>query len=249
MPPLRSNSTATATTSTGWAASAVSVSRTEPPVVSLALHPVGRLVARVAVTAGAIVAEHIVESGVFDLATGLRAPDEATGPCRDIEAGTLAPAGDEAAHGAAARPARPLAELVPLMLGDIEARLAPELARHRRDADQALAAELARIDGYYRQLLEESAEDGGVPGLGLLPGRAVRLREGRVPRMGWAQVRPGNDAFYFAHSYAAETSAATAYSEGIVAAAEAGSFLGVQFHPEKSGPAGARFLERCLSRA
>ena len=97
--------------------------------------------------------------------------------------------------------------------------------------------------------LEESEEDGGVAGLGLLPGRSVRLQEGRVPRMGWARVEPGGEAFYFAHSYTAETSAATARSEGIVAVAEAGSFLGVQFHPEKSGPAGARFLARCLSRA
>ena len=97
--------------------------------------------------------------------------------------------------------------------------------------------------------LEESDEDGGVDGLGLLPGRAVLLRGGRVPRIGWAEVAPGGDAFYFAHSYAAETPAAVAHSEGVVAAAEAGSFLGVQFHPEKSGAAGARFLERCLSRA
>lgn len=97
--------------------------------------------------------------------------------------------------------------------------------------------------------LEESEEDGGVPGLGILPGRAARLREGRVPRIGWAPVEPGGEAYYFAHSYAAETSAATARSEGVVAIAEAGSFVGVQFHPEKSGAAGARFLERCLSRA
>jgi imidazole glycerol phosphate synthase glutamine amidotransferase subunit len=97
--------------------------------------------------------------------------------------------------------------------------------------------------------LEETEEDGGVRGLGLLPGRAVRLRSGRVPRIGWARVEPGGDAFYFAHSYAAETEAATATSEGVVAIARAGSFLGVQFHPEKSGPAGARFLEQCLSRA
>lgn len=97
--------------------------------------------------------------------------------------------------------------------------------------------------------LEESEEDGGVAGLGLLPGRAVRLREGRVPRIGWAPVEPDGEAFYFAHSYAAETPAATARSEGVVAAAEAGSFLGVQFHPEKSGAAGARFLAQCLSRA
>jgi imidazole glycerol phosphate synthase glutamine amidotransferase subunit len=100
--------------------------------------------------------------------------------------------------------------------------------------------------------LEESEEDGGVPGLGLLPGRAERLREGRVPRIGWAPVEPWGGDFYFAHSYAADTSAAVARSEGIVAAAESGSFLGVQFHPEKSGAAGARFLaqqlEQCLSR-
>ncbi len=97
--------------------------------------------------------------------------------------------------------------------------------------------------------LEESEEDGGVPGLGILPGKARRLRDGRVPRIGWATVEPDGEAFYFAHSYAADTPAATACSEGVVAVAESGSFLGVQFHPEKSGAAGARFLERCLSRA
>jgi imidazole glycerol phosphate synthase glutamine amidotransferase subunit len=96
--------------------------------------------------------------------------------------------------------------------------------------------------------LEESEEDGGVPGLALLPGRARRLREGRVPRIGWAPVDPLGHAYYFAHSYAAETPAATARSEGIVAEARSGSFVGVQFHPEKSGAAGARYLERCLSR-
>jgi imidazole glycerol phosphate synthase glutamine amidotransferase subunit len=97
--------------------------------------------------------------------------------------------------------------------------------------------------------LESSEEDGGVPGLALLPGHAVRLRGGRVPRIGWAGVEPGREEYWFAHSYAAETPAASATSEDVVAVAEAGSFLGVQFHPEKSGRAGARFLERCLSRA
>ncbi len=123
--------------------------------------------------------------------------------------------------------------------------------------------------------LDASEEDGGVPGLGLVPGRAVRLREGRVPRIGWAVVEPvagsdegeavlagpdvplasggrGGEAFWFAHSYAAESPNATATSEGIAAVVEHGSFLGVQFHPEKSGAAGHRFLatylERCLSR-
>jgi len=97
--------------------------------------------------------------------------------------------------------------------------------------------------------LDETEEDGGVAGLGLVPGRAVRLREGRVPRIGWAPVQPDGEAYWFAHSYAAESPAATATSEGIAAVVEHGPFLGVQFHPEKSGAAGARFLERCLSRA
>jgi imidazole glycerol phosphate synthase glutamine amidotransferase subunit len=97
--------------------------------------------------------------------------------------------------------------------------------------------------------LEESEEDGGVRGLGFVPGRAVRLRTDRVPRIGWAAVEPDGDAYWFAHSYAAETPATTATSEGVAAIVEHGPFVGVQFHPEKSGAAGARFLQRCLSRA
>ena len=71
-------------------------------------------------------------------------------------------------------------------------------------------------------------------------------------RKGVRYGRCDGDAFYFAHSYAAETPHATAWSEGIVAEARAGSFVGVQFHPEKSGAAGARYLaavlDECLSR-
>ena len=97
--------------------------------------------------------------------------------------------------------------------------------------------------------LDETEEDGGVAGLGLVAGRSVRLRDGRVPRIGWAALDGGGDAYWYAHSYAAETTAATATSEGLTAVVEHANFTGVQFHPEKSGPAGARFLERCLSRA
>ena len=96
--------------------------------------------------------------------------------------------------------------------------------------------------------VERSEEDGGVECLGILPGTARLLREGRVPRIGWASVEPGGEAFYFAHSYAVDTPAATRYSEGVVAEAAAGSFVGVQFHPEKSGNPGVRFLEAQLAR-
>jgi imidazole glycerol-phosphate synthase subunit HisH len=95
--------------------------------------------------------------------------------------------------------------------------------------------------------LESSEEDGGVDGLALVPGRAVRLTGGRIPRIGWAYVE--DEAYWFAHSYVADSPATTARSEGLAAVVEHGSFTGVQFHPEKSGAAGARFLERCLSRA
>jgi imidazole glycerol phosphate synthase glutamine amidotransferase subunit len=94
--------------------------------------------------------------------------------------------------------------------------------------------------------LDWTDEDGGVEGLGLVPGRASHLLEGRVPRMGWADVDE-RGAFYFAHSYAAETTHATAWSEGVVAEVRFRSFIGCQFHPEKSGTLGATYLEETLS--
>ena len=95
--------------------------------------------------------------------------------------------------------------------------------------------------------LEHSDEDGGVEGIGLLKGSSQLITEGRVPRLGWALVEPWGEAYYFAHSYAAQCPDAVAMSEGVTVAIERGAFLGVQFHPEKSGTAGLAFLERCLS--
>jgi imidazole glycerol-phosphate synthase subunit HisH len=96
--------------------------------------------------------------------------------------------------------------------------------------------------------LEWTEEDGGVEGLGFLEGRAERLRIGRVPRIGWAAVDGVGDV-YFAHSYAARTPQATAWSDGLVAEVRAGAFVGCQFHPEKSGLAGARYLRSVLEDA
>ncbi len=97
--------------------------------------------------------------------------------------------------------------------------------------------------------VESSEEDGGVAGLGLLSGSVRRLVAPRVPRIGWAVVEPWGATYFFAHSYAVVSPDVVATSEGITAAVARGPFLGVQFHPEKSGPAGLAFLESCLSLA
>jgi imidazole glycerol-phosphate synthase subunit HisH len=111
------------------------------------------------------------------------------------------------------------------------------------------------------QLLFEESEEGGA-GLGLLSGQVRRLEARRVPHMGWntlavhsgSRVLAGLDGadMYFAHSYAvrpADPDVAVAEVEHdgrVVAAVECGALAGVQFHPERSGPAGARTLANAL---
>jgi len=111
------------------------------------------------------------------------------------------------------------------------------------------------------QLFFGESEEGG-SGLGLLDGTVPRLRARVVPHMGWNTLRPtrqtplldgvaGSDV-YFAHSFAVEptddaVTAATVDHDGpVVAAVQHGVLAGVQFHPERSGPAGARVLENLL---
>jgi glutamine amidotransferase len=109
------------------------------------------------------------------------------------------------------------------------------------------------------QILFEAGEEHGVttPGLGLIPGRVVRLAAERVPHMGWNTVSPppGSrlfagigpaERFYFVHSYAAVpgTAPVTTADHGgpFVAAVEMDALSATQFHPEKSGDAGATLL-------
>ena len=113
-------------------------------------------------------------------------------------------------------------------------------------------------------LLDRSAEDGGVPGLGLVPGEVVALPptpSARVPHMGWntltdlvddpllAGVEAGERA-YFVHSYAAPvgpaTLASTTHGRPWSAVVRSGLRWGAQFHPERSAGVGARLLRNFL---
>jgi glutamine amidotransferase len=109
------------------------------------------------------------------------------------------------------------------------------------------------------QVLFDSGDEHGVvsKGLGVLPGQVRRLAAPILPHMGWNTVRPpagsvlfaGLDAgtrFYFVHSYAAVATdglvTTAEHGETFVAAVEHGAVCATQFHPEKSGDAGAELL-------
>lgn len=113
------------------------------------------------------------------------------------------------------------------------------------------------------QVLFEHSEESGVECLGLIPGRVTRLPEApgiRVPHMGWNSIRARGESpllagldgcdFYFVHSYAApcgeHTLAVAEHGRTFSAAVGAGRIHGVQFHPERSGPQGARLLANFL---
>jgi glutamine amidotransferase len=111
------------------------------------------------------------------------------------------------------------------------------------------------------QLLFEGSDEDGAVTLGTLPGRTVRLADApTLPHIGWNQVErtrrhpvfdgidEGAD-FYFVHSYAGAPPAAgdlvlalTTHGRPFVSAVARGSLVGVQFHPERSGPDGLRLL-------
>jgi glutamine amidotransferase len=98
-------------------------------------------------------------------------------------------------------------------------------------------------------------------GLGVLPGRVERLAAPILPHMGWNTVSAPDGSrlfagfdddtrFYFVHSYAVHDTdglvTSAEHGEPFVAAVERGPVSATQFHPEKSGDAGAALLENWL---
>ena len=112
-------------------------------------------------------------------------------------------------------------------------------------------------------MFEESEEDPGVRGLGLLPGKIRRIPDApglKIPHMGWnsLQVTPGSRLMagleeepfvYFVHSYylhaddPSDVAAKTFYSCEIHAAVEHENIFACQFHPEKSSETGLHILK------
>lgn len=119
------------------------------------------------------------------------------------------------------------------------------------------------------QLLADGSEEyGDHEGLGLIPGRVIRLKPApgeRVPNIGWCDVFPREGArlfhdvqegtpFYFVHSYhlhctdPGHIAATIAFGSGpVTVAVEHGNIFGLQCHPEKSQDAGLLVLDTFLS--
>ncbi|EMY35139.1 imidazole glycerol phosphate synthase subunit HisH [Arthrobacter crystallopoietes BAB-32] len=120
-------------------------------------------------------------------------------------------------------------------------------------------------------MFEEGVEHGvRTQGIGEWPGTVERLAAEVVPHMGWNTVRPPegselfsgieNERFYFVHSYGVQhwnfdvnvpemTPPQVTWADHggpFIAAVENGPLSATQFHPEKSGDAGAALLQNWL---
>ena len=109
---------------------------------------------------------------------------------------------------------------------------------------------------------ESSSEKIQKQGLGILPGTVSEISAPILPHMGWNTVLAAdnsklfrgveNESFYFVHSYAAKSPVASAlnsvtnYGEDFLAAVERDFIVSTQFHPEKSGAAGAKLISNWI---
>lgn len=117
------------------------------------------------------------------------------------------------------------------------------------------------------QLMFESSEESpGVKGLGLLPGRIIRIPDDgglKVPHIGWNNLKfpnegrlfrglPEDSYVYFVHSYYLQAqeeivTATTEYGALIHASVEKDNIFACQFHPEKSSGVGRKILQNFIA--
>ncbi|WP_316669088.1 imidazole glycerol phosphate synthase subunit HisH [uncultured Propionibacterium sp.] len=131
----------------------------------------------------------------------------------------------------------------------------------------AAARPLLGICVGHQVLFTSGDEHGRVSaGIGVFTGAVTELASRRLPHMGWNTVERapgsrlleglGQERFYFVHSYGVRTAPPGALTSWVehdgdrfVAAVERGPVCSTQFHPEKSGRAGARLLGNWLAIA
>ena len=112
------------------------------------------------------------------------------------------------------------------------------------------------------QLMCKHSEEGNTNGLGIFDVNVVKFsQEVKVPQMGWNTIYnlksplfsgiKENEFMYLVHSYYAplskNTIATTNYEHEYSTALQRDNFIGVQFHPEKSGIFGEQILKNFLN--
>lgn len=120
-------------------------------------------------------------------------------------------------------------------------------------------------------LFESSEEDQSKKGLGLLPGNILQFKNEKISKikpvhMGynkvqftletsdWLKYSPSEDYFYFLHSYYAKDLSnisknigTTSYGNNTFCSFfKKDNVIGIQFHPERSGKAGLKFLKQTI---
>lgn len=116
-------------------------------------------------------------------------------------------------------------------------------------------------------LFDESEETPGVKGLGILPGKIVKIPEAeglKVPQIGWNSLSYPSEGklfegieegayVYFVHSYYLQAKdhsivkAEAEYGVMVQASVEKDNVFACQFHPEKSSDVGLKILENFLN--
>lgn len=109
-------------------------------------------------------------------------------------------------------------------------------------------------------LLEASEEAPGVNGLGIIKGEVKKFTSGKIPQIGWNNIKTTSnnsyledDYFYFVNSYyvipddKSIISSTANYNIDFCASIEYKNLTAIQFHPEKSSEAGIKFFRKWLS--